>query len=125
MSGGVELSDAELAERIGALVDARPRLDDQAAVALARALAVPCRSCNQPAGELCVRATDGRPLERFVAHPVRINDAGAYLGGTDPRELGGAVPCRREDCRRCHPPARGHGYPVPEDAAADQGWYRP
>lgn len=122
------LSDEELAEAIGAAVDARPGLTDAEALAMARALAVPCRGCLEPAGRVCVRGTDGQPLERFVAHPQRLADGGARLGDTDPRFLaGGATHCRRDDCDRCRrgPKYAGHGYPVPEDPAAEQGWYRP
>lgn len=122
-----QLSDEELAEQIGRLVDARPWLDDTDALAMAQALAVPCRACLVAAGELCVRETDGQPIERFVAHVPRLNDAGARLGNTDPRFIaGGATVCKREQCDQCRrgPRYAGHGYPVGENAGADQGWHR-
>lgn len=64
-------------------------LDDQADQD--QALTVPCppppRGCNQPAGALCVRATDGEPLDRAPAHIARLKAAGVVHAPLDPREL--------------------------------------
>lgn len=38
---------------------------------------VPCDLCGVPAGETCVNALLGEPLDRAPAHPVRIRKAEA------------------------------------------------
>lgn len=64
-------------------------LDDQADQdqALTVACPLPPRGCAQPAGALCVRVSDGHPLDRAPAHIARLQAAGIVHTPLDPREL--------------------------------------
>lgn len=53
----------------------------------AASLHVPCPSCAQPAGQICVRAVDRKPLERAAAHTSRLKKASVIHAPLDSRDL--------------------------------------
>jgi hypothetical protein len=109
----------DVEELIVAAVAARSRrgMSDEACQRLTVALAVPCvvPSCAAEAGVECRNLVDSGPT-RFGFHDARGRAAGVDWGPSDPPD---PLPVRRR------PADTGHGWPVPDTAGAEQGWYRP